>query len=101
MEVQGDGNASAPAKQVFVIAGITVNVYSLSQQAKSGDKPVAVMFLLHGRTGSAQKMEEYVIKIFQELQLYRNGERGGEGLDLYIATFVRRRRMILVAGADG
>ncbi|KAJ8488091.1 hypothetical protein ONZ51_g3788 [Trametes cubensis] len=80
--------APEPQRQIFVIAGITVNVYSQPKATKPG-APVAVMFLLHGRNGSALKMGEYVNGIFDEVHAHRK-KYDGEAQDLYIATFDQR-----------
>ncbi|KAI0327730.1 hypothetical protein GY45DRAFT_1092976 [Cubamyces sp. BRFM 1775] len=87
--------APEPQRQTFVIAGITVNVYSQPKATKPG-APVAVMFLLHGRNGSALKMGEFVNGIFDEIHAHRK-KHGGEAQDLYIATFDQRnhgKRMV-------
>ncbi|KAI0353314.1 hypothetical protein OH77DRAFT_1438063 [Trametes cingulata] len=78
--------APEPTRQTFVIAGITVNVYSQPKATKPGT-PVAIMFLLHGRNGSALKMGEFVTGIFDEVHAHRR-KYDGEAQDLYIATFV-------------
>ena len=72
--------------QTFVIAGITVNVYSRPHATKLG-APVAVMFLLHGRNGSALRMNEFVNDIFDEVNAHHE-KHDGEAQDLYIAIFV-------------
>ena len=48
-----------------------------------------VMFLLHGRTGSARRMETYVHDIFEEIRARRSvyaGEKAAQ--DLIIVTIV-------------
>ncbi|CDO69097.1 hypothetical protein BN946_scf184992.g46 [Trametes cinnabarina] len=82
--------APEPTRQTFVVGGITVNVYA-QPKATRPDAPVAVMFLLHGRNGSALKMEEFVYGIFDEVHARRRKGQGGEGArDLYIVTFDQR-----------
>ncbi|KAI8970643.1 Alpha/Beta hydrolase protein [Trametes punicea] len=80
--------APEPKIQMFVIGGITVNVYSQPKATKP-DVPVAVMFLLHGRNGSALKMGEFVNGIYDEVHAHRR-KHGGDAQDLYIATFDQR-----------
>ncbi|KAI0646049.1 Alpha/Beta hydrolase protein [Trametes meyenii] len=80
--------APEPKREVFVVAGITVNVYHQPKATKA-DVPVALMFLLHGRNGSALKMGEFVNGIFDEVHARRR-KHGGEAQDLYIATFDQR-----------
>ncbi|KAJ3002130.1 hypothetical protein NUW54_g6015 [Trametes sanguinea] len=92
--------APEPKRQTLVVGGITVNVYA-QHKATRPDAPVAVMFLLHGRNGSALKMEEFVYGIFEEVHARRRKAAGGgaegEARDLYIATFDQRnhgKRMV-------
>ncbi len=70
------------------------------EKEKKEKKPVAVMFLLHGRMSKAEHME-YVAKAFlDEVHQRRKGAAGaaaGEGereevLDLWIVTFVSAER---------
>lgn len=77
------------SKQTLVVAGITVTVYS-QPGATRPETPVVVMFLLHGRTGSARKMEEFVPGIFEGVDAYRSRHNSAEGQpqDLCIVTFV-------------
>lgn len=79
---------SPATKQSLVVAGLPLDVYSCANATKS-ETPVAVLFLLHGRMGSAKKMEEYVHGIFKEVQEHR-GARGAfaEAEDLHIVTLV-------------
>ncbi len=93
-------------KQTLNVAGLSVNVFSLEEPGEDGDgdkeqqdgrqetkekkkKPVAVMFLLHGRMSKAEHME-YVAKAFlDEVHQRRKGAAEGEEvLDLWIVTFV-------------
>ena len=78
------------SKQTLVVAGITVTVYS-QPGATRPETPVVVIFLLHGRTGSARKMEEFVPGIFEGVtDAYRSRHNSAEGQpqDLCIVTFV-------------
>ncbi len=77
--------AMAVSKQSFVIAGLPVHVYSERHWTESTG-PVAVLFFLHGRTGTAKGIEWIV-----EDTLKRVGERRKEdnhSLDLVVVTFV-------------
>ncbi|TFK86707.1 hypothetical protein K466DRAFT_549998 [Polyporus arcularius HHB13444] len=94
-------------KQTLNVAGLSVNVFSLEEPGEDGDgdegkdgrqetkekkkKPVAVMFLLHGRMSKAEHME-YVAKAFlDEVHQRRKGAAEGEEvLDLWIVTFDHR-----------
>ncbi|KAI0635458.1 Alpha/Beta hydrolase protein [Trametes polyzona] len=83
--------APEPTRQSLVIAGLNVNVYS-QRNATSPDKPVVIMFLLHGRNGTAHRMLEFVQGIFEEVYTHREScrGRGPEAHDLYIVTFDHR-----------
>ncbi|RPD65172.1 alpha/beta-hydrolase [Lentinus tigrinus ALCF2SS1-7] len=81
-----------PASKLgLVVAGIPLDVYSCANATKP-ETLVAVMFLLHGRMGSARKMEDYVHGIFKEVQERRRALPQGarEAQDLYIVTFDHR-----------
>ncbi|OSD07726.1 hypothetical protein PYCCODRAFT_1429950 [Trametes coccinea BRFM310] len=94
----GKKAAPEPTRQTFVVGGIAVNVYAQPQPKATraaADAPVAVMFLLHGRNGSALKMEEFVWGIFEEVHALRR--KDGEARELYIVTFDQRnhgKRMV-------
>ena len=79
-------------KETLVVAGLPVNVFS---DPESGGRAeingsVVVMFLLHGRTGSARRMETYVTDIFEEIRARRreDAEARSEVRDLLIVTIV-------------
>ncbi|RDX43993.1 hypothetical protein OH76DRAFT_1487426 [Lentinus brumalis] len=102
-------------KQTLNVAGLSVNVFSLEEPGEDGDgdeeqqdgrqetkekkkKPVAVMFLLHGRMSKAEHME-YVAKAFlDEVHQRRKAAAGAatpegereEVMDLWIVTFDHR-----------
>ncbi|KAG9034912.1 hypothetical protein FS837_002085 [Tulasnella sp. UAMH 9824] len=80
------------------VAGLAVDVYSLETDAAVQD--VAIVFLLHGRTGSAKS--EYVkIMINSILQHYDEQRRGATKSDLkqdlVIVTYVRRNELPQIA----
>ncbi|RPD54297.1 hypothetical protein L226DRAFT_616977 [Lentinus tigrinus ALCF2SS1-7] len=93
-------------KQTLNVAGITVNVFSLEEEQGEGaeqqtaKKPVAMMFLLHGRTSKADHIELVAKAFLDEVyQRRKAGEGKGEGegagdrqevLDLWIVTFDHR-----------
>ena len=75
-------------KETIVVAGLPANVFS---DPESGGRAevnacVVVMFLLHGRTGSARRMETYVTDIFEEIRARRRED--AEARDLLIVTIV-------------
>lgn len=86
----------APIQNVTIpIAGLAADVYSLETEAAVQD--VAIVFLLHGRTGSARS--EYVkIMINSIFQHYDEQGRGAPKSsvkqDLVIVTFVRRNELL-------
>ncbi|KAL1939267.1 hypothetical protein VTO73DRAFT_10070 [Trametes versicolor] len=80
--------APEPKKQTFVIAGLTVNVYSQPKATKP-NAPVAIAFLLHGRNGSALRMEEFMLGIFDGIHA-RRAKHSGDAQDLYIVTLDHR-----------
>lgn len=82
------------------IAGLAVDVYNLDTGPAGQD--VAIVLLLHGRTGSAKS--EYVkIMINSVLQYYDEQQRGTRGSPsergLVIVTFVRLCSIGLYAGS--
>ncbi|TFK85415.1 alpha/beta-hydrolase [Polyporus arcularius HHB13444] len=77
------------SKHSLVVAGIPLDVYSCAN-ATTASTPVAVMFLLHGRMGSARKMEDYVHNIFKDVQGIRRVHLSLDAHDLYIVTFDHR-----------
>ena len=99
MSSSGNSSGVAPKRhakkshrETIVIAGLPVNVFSDKDAAKA-DTPVVVMFLLHGRTGSARRMETYVHDIFEEIRARRSvhtGEKAAQ--DLIIVTIVSPSR---------
>ena len=90
-------------KQTLVVAGLAVNVFSLRDPeegkeaeaegtagAENSKKPVAVLFLLHGRTSRADHMELVAKAILDEVQARRKAAGGAaqEKHDLWVVTFV-------------
>ena len=95
MSSSGNSSGVAPKKhakkahrETIVIAGLPVNVFSDKDAAKA-ESPVVIMFLLHGRTGSARRMETYVHDIFEEIRARRSAHGGEKAAqDLIIVTIV-------------
>ena len=91
-------------KKTFVIAGLPVSVYSdRSRTDKSG--PVAVMFFLHGRTGTAKSIEWIAEDTVKQVAQKRK-KHDGNALDLFVVTFVSHTfasclgmRLICVTGS--
>ncbi|OBZ72066.1 hypothetical protein A0H81_07457 [Grifola frondosa] len=80
--------SSTPSKQVLVVGGITLNIYSQSK-ATTPDVPVTIMFLIHGRNGSAERMEGIAHSTLEAIHKQRKASRQ-PAQDLMIVTFVRR-----------
>ena len=87
-------------KQTLVVAGLAVNVFSLEDKesgSSSSDakKPVAILFMLHGRMSRADHMELVAKAFLDEVHARRKGKAGADGAeekhDLWIVTFVRAR----------
>jgi len=75
---------STISKQIVVIAGITVNVCSYIPLEERG-RPLAVLFLLHGRHGSTKEVERVVNDVLVHAQSQGPSER-----DLVVVTFDHR-----------
>ncbi|EJF57019.1 hypothetical protein DICSQDRAFT_140743 [Dichomitus squalens LYAD-421 SS1] len=84
---ESHGKNLKPHKETVVVAGLPVNVFS-DRGATKPETPVAVMFLLHGRTGSAKRMETYVNDFFEEIRARRSAHKGSQ--DLIIVTIDQR-----------
>ena len=78
-------------KQAVVIAGITVNVYSYVPLDQKG-RPLAVLFLLHGRQESTRAIESVVNGVLGHAQFQGPSER-----DLVVVTFVSDAISLLFA----
>ncbi|KAI0749921.1 Alpha/Beta hydrolase protein [Daedaleopsis nitida] len=87
------------SKQTLMVAGITVNVFSLSTPDTessataegANQKPVAILFLLHGRTSRADHVELVAKAILDEVYAKRKSEEGkAETHDLLVVTFDHR-----------
>ena len=74
-------------KRTLVVGGIPVDVFSQPGATPQG-APVVAMFLLHGRNGSAKKMEGNVVRIFEEVSRFRCERGNGRARDLIVVTFV-------------
>jgi hypothetical protein len=71
-------------REQYVVAGLIVNVFSTYPLAQSS-RPVIALFFLHGRRGSAAKIEGFVDTILEKAQ-----GRGTSPVkyDLIVITFV-------------
>ncbi|PCH42540.1 alpha/beta-hydrolase [Wolfiporia cocos MD-104 SS10] len=78
---------SQTTKQTIVIGGIAAHVYS-QPNATDAQKPVAVLFLLHGRMGSAQDCDGVANATLQWIADQR--KKGGSAQDLLIITLDQR-----------
>ena len=77
--------AMSVAKKSLVVAGLPVTVYSeRASTEKTG--PVAVLFFLHGRTGSAKSIEWVAQDAIKHIE--QKKKHGKEALDLVVVTFV-------------
>ena len=99
-------------KQTIIVAGLAVNVFHLQDQAADAvpatdhkvdhgpgpKKPVAILFLLHGRTSRADHMELVAKALLDEVHVRRkDGHKANEEKhDLWIVTFVSAHRCALV-----
>lgn len=63
---------------------MTINIASLTDLSQPGDKPLAVLFLLHGRLGSAGQLESVVKGV-----LSLSESIGPRNRDLVAVTLVR------------
>ena len=79
-------------KETIVVAGLPVNVFSDPESGGRAEvnASVVVIFLLHGRTGSARRMETYVTDIFAEIRARRGADAGAQlqAQELLIVTIV-------------
>ncbi|KAI8969856.1 Alpha/Beta hydrolase protein [Trametes punicea] len=82
---------SAISRQSLVIAGLSVTVFSQPDAATPTD-PVAILFLLHGRTSSAQDIEPTARGILDKVHEHRTNHLGlgGKADDLLVVTFDHR-----------
>ncbi|PIL32173.1 hypothetical protein GSI_05418 [Ganoderma sinense ZZ0214-1] len=84
------------SKRTVVIAGITLNVFSLdnrdSEPESTSPKPIAILFLLHGRTSRADHLELMVKAFLDEVSTRRRdpAQAGKEAHDLWVVTFDHR-----------
>ncbi|KZT02542.1 alpha/beta-hydrolase [Laetiporus sulphureus 93-53] len=79
---------STPIKQTIAVGGITVHVYS-QPNATNAAVPVAVLFFLHGRTGSAQECEWVAQSTLKWTEEQRKST-GKQAQDLLIVTLDQR-----------
>ncbi|KAH9933665.1 Alpha/Beta hydrolase protein [Epithele typhae] len=75
-------------KQTLTVAGLPVNIFSLKPAADgTPPKPVAILFLLHGRTSRADHVELVAKAVLDEVHA-RGAEHAGK--DLWVVTFDHR-----------
>ena len=80
-------------KQTINVAGLSVNVFSLKNThgddgaaGKADAKPVAILFMLHGRTSRADHMELVAKAFLDGVHARRKDEQDAH--DLWVVTFV-------------
>lgn len=73
-------------KKKLVVAGLPVTVYSSKSGAEKTD-PVAVMFFLHGRTGTAKSIAWVAEDALKQVESKKR-KHEKSSLDLIIVTFV-------------
>ena len=83
--------STSPTKQPFNIGGIAVSVFALPG-ATSPSAPVAVLFLLHGRTRSSEDVAPIAELTLQWTDEYRKAT-GVQGHDLIVVTLVSIRSL--------
>ncbi|CAL1715715.1 unnamed protein product [Somion occarium] len=77
------------AKSSLLIAGLNVNVYSLEDSDAQSSRPVAVLFLMHGRTSSTADVEWAAEQVLNETsKKYENDSTLHH--DLLVVTFDHR-----------
>ncbi len=72
-------------KQAYCVGGLPVTVYNSNSAQTVTDKPVFILFFLHGRTGKAEHVTSFVETIFQDVA----ASKAKHWQDLFIVTFVR------------
>jgi len=79
-----------PAKQTIAIGGIEAHVYSDPSGDIPPSCPLAVLFLLHGRTRSVADLEPIANRVVQETRDRRiqAATEGGKQLDVIVVAFV-------------
>lgn len=75
------------SKQTYLIGGLPIKVFTLSSAAAS-NKPVLVLFFLHGRLETAEEREYVVEGLFKDFP-------SGLERDLVVVTFVRSLFLLL------
>ncbi|KAI0667819.1 Alpha/Beta hydrolase protein, partial [Trametes maxima] len=88
------------SKQTLAIAGITVNVFAQADSATStapGD--VAVLFLLHGRTQSAETVEHVARSILEDVRERGKASADADADELIVVTFDHRNHGTRLADA--
>lgn len=87
------------SKNTLVIAGLPVHVYT-ERHLSAHTEPVAVMFFLHGRTGSAKSIEWIAEDAIRQAGMKR--KCGKAAMELIVVTFVSREfGLELREGTDG
>lgn len=73
-------------KETLVIAGLPVHVY---RTLSASTKHVVVFFLLHGRYGTTEDVDQIARSVVESSQT------GDQGHELFIATFVRAVNLLM------
>lgn len=79
------GKPRKPSKQTFIIAGLPVHVYS-GKTITERSGPVAILFFLHGRTGTAKSIEWAAEDAIKAVEVKRKKDKSA--LDLVVVTIV-------------
>ncbi len=82
------------AKHSLVVAGLPVTVYSERASAEKKG-PVAILFFLHGRNGSAKSIEWVAEDTIKHIEHKRKHDKAA--LDMIIVTFVSTAHSLLAA----
>ncbi|KIP06436.1 hypothetical protein PHLGIDRAFT_106996 [Phlebiopsis gigantea 11061_1 CR5-6] len=76
------------SKKTLVVAGLPVHIYAERHHGAAPTGPVAVLFFLHGRTGSAKAIEWIVEDALKQVAQKRQGSE--RATELIIVTFDQR-----------
>ena len=76
----------ALTKKTLVVAGLPVHVYAEQHAGAPPTGPVAVLFFLHGRTGSAKAIEWVAEDALRQVAQKRRGSE--RATELIVVTFV-------------
>lgn len=77
--------------QHFVVGGLDVNVYEDPESHEGSRRPVAALFILHGRLGDADSVTFIAERAIRYAAEASKPNKAGK--DLIVVTFVRRTRL--------